>query len=237
MPERLLHFSLCLLLVLLAAAAAYGQKPNQATPDPDDEGDAVLQPAQPEPPKQVLNIDVKNGHMSVELSNVDFGTAIRAIAGKAGFKIEGSGPVFSRKLNTKFSNIEIERGVTRLLSLVQESNYMLHFNTGGAISSLEIFPATGGAASPGVRQPQRSQIPQRQLPARQQPQQPQPSAVTPPGVPVRPIRPPTRPTAPPPRPVQPQVLPDDNEEDEENVQEVPYVPPQPKQPLFAPKRR
>jgi len=254
MPDRPLFF-LFFLIVLLAAVPVFAQQQPQGPPGAGNEGQ-VAPPGQPEPPKQFLNIDVKNGQLSVELENIAFGTAIRAVAEKAGFKVEGSGEVFNRKLNTKFTNIEIERGVTRLLSLVNESNYMLHYNTGGSISSLEIFPtAAGGAASPGVRQPSRPQTPPRPQPAPQPLQPPQPSTGEPPTVPPRQIPlpvqppqpsavgprsiprvpPPTRPVAPPPRPVQPQMVPEDNV-GEEAVEEIPYTAPQPRQPLMPPRR-
>jgi hypothetical protein len=212
MPDRLLAFFLGLLLVFFSAAAESAQKPAQEAPDDDDE--ELVQPEQPEPPKQTLIIEVKNDLLNVELANVDFGTVIRQIAGKAGFKVEGSGEVFSKKLNTKFNNVEIERGIVRLLTLARETNYTFHFDTKGAIVRLELFPASVAAPS-GTRQPQRPQPPQRIQPF-PQPQVPaRPSPVTPVPSLRRPVIP-GRPTMPQPRPVQPQVFPDDEDDDDED---------------------
>jgi len=247
MPDRPL-FILLLLIVLLAAMPVCAQQQPQGRPGGGDE-EQVVQPEQPEPPKQVMNIDVKNGHLSVELANTAFGTAIRAVAEKAGFRVEGSGEVFNRKVNTKFTNIEIERGVTRLLSLVNESNYMLHYAANGSISSLEILPtAAGGAASPGIRQPSRSQIPSRPQPIpqpspgespsgspRQIPlpvQPPQPATVRPRSIPRVPPSS-TRPVIPPTQPGQPQMFPDEDA-GEEAVEEIPYI--APRQPQIPPRR-
>lgn len=227
MPDRLAYQLLCLLLVLAAASPALAAKQSQPAPDEDIED---VEPAQPEPPKQVMKIEVRDNVLDVELENVDFGSAIRSIADKAKFKVEGSGAVFGKKLNTKFSDIEIERGVTRLLTLVKESNYMIHYDTKGAISKLEIFTAgPGSPPTPGTRQAPVMQPPVRaqQMPVRQSP----PPAAA---MPSRPAPIPVRPATPAPRPVQPQVFPDDDDDDED-VEDIPYASPQ-SRPHFSPKK-
>ena len=231
MPDRLIYQLVCLLLVFTAALPASAAKQPQADPDEDVDEIEDVEPAEPEPPKQVMKIEVRDNLLDVELENVDFGSVIRSIADKAKFKVEGSGAVFGKKLNTKFSDIEIERGVTRLLSLVKERNYMIHYDTQGAISRLEIFPsAQGSSPAPGTRP-----APVMQPPVRTQPtpvrQAPQPTVT----LPTRPAPIPVRPASPAPRPVQPQVFPDDDEDDDEDVEEIPYASPQ-SRPRFAPKK-
>lgn len=234
MPDRLIYRLLCLLLVLAAAPAfGAGQTQKGAERDIDDEEEAV-ETAVPEPPKQVMNIEVRENLLSVELENVDFGSVIRAIAEKAKFRIEGSGAVFGKKLNTRFSDVEIDRGVARLLTLLKESNYSINYDTKGAISKLEILStATGGSAASGSRPATGMQTPGR--PQVQQPvrQIPAPATVIPPRplpAPVRPAAPAVRPSSPAARPVQPQVFPDDDDDDDEDVEgveSVPYVAPKP----------
>ena len=233
MPKRLMQMAFCLLLVILAVFPAQGQKPPPQNPAVT-ENDEQAEQAQPEPPKRVLNVAVTNGRLTVELVNVDFGTAIREVGGKAGFVVEGSGEVFSRKLDTKFADIEIERGVTRLLSLVNEKNYMVYYSPGGAISKINIFPSAGGA-SPSLMQPSRPQFPSRPRPPARPVQPQEPSTVVPRAIPSRPVPPSARPTAPPPTAAEPQVVPEE-EFSEENISATPYVPPQPKRPSFIPKR-
>ncbi len=233
MPKGGLLRRLSLLLMLFAAAPAQSQNlPPQ--PPPVEGKSEPAQPEQPEPPMRILNIDVTDGRLSVELVNVDFGSAIREVGGKAGFVVQGAGEVFSRKLDTKFSNIEIERGVTRLLSLVNEKNYMLYYSPEGAITKLDIYSSVG-SPSPSPLQPSRPPFPSRPRPIAR-PMRPQdPSGVVAPSIPPRPIPPPARPTAPPPRPVDPQAS-TEEQFSEDNAEAVPYVPPQPKQPFFAPRR-
>jgi len=237
MSERFLLSCLCLLLaVVIAAMPVSAQKAPQA-PKPQAALSSQEDPEpKPEPPKSVLNIEIRNDLLSVELENVDFGAAIKAVGEKAGFKIEGRGEVFSRKLNTRFTDIEVERGVLRLLTLVKESNYMLHYDTRGLISKLEIFGIESGKApsvastarqplrpTPALRQP--ADVPQTQRP------------VAAPFVPRRRIVPAVpgripRPVAPSLPAAQPSGAPktqtaDENNGEEEPVAEIPYVTPQP----------
>jgi hypothetical protein len=171
-----------------------------------------------------MKIEVKENLLNVEIENADFGSVIRSIADRAKFRIEGSAGSFARKLTTKFSDVEIERGISRLFSLAKESNYFIHYHADGTISKIQIFPAGAGtSAAPGPRQPSGVQSPP-----------PSPAIVAPP----RTQAVPARPAAPPPRAVRPQVFPDDEDDDDEDeVQAVPYIAPPPRQPLFPPKGR
>jgi len=235
MPDRLAYRLLCLLFVLAAAVSAAAAQQHQADPDDVDE-EETAQPAEPEPPRQVLHIEVNDHLLTVEIENADFGTVIRTIADKANFKIQGSGTAFGKKLNTKFSDIEIERGVSRLLTLVKESNYLIHYDTKGNISTLEIYAsAPGSPAVSGIRPLTGVQPivrPQMSLPL----QPPRPANIQP--VPVRrPVPVPVQPAAPAPRAVKPQVFPDDeDDEDDEAIEEIPYVPSQ-TAPRFTPKKQ
>lgn len=239
MSDRFTLISLCLILVFFVAMPAAAQKTPQmpgaeTAPSIPDE-----QEPQPEPPKSVLNVVITNDLLSLELENVDFGTAIRAVANRAGFKIEGSSEIFSRKLNTRFTDIEVERGVLRLLSLVNENNYMLHYDTRGKISKLDIFGMSSGRA-PSVN----SRHPLRPMPALRQPAvspespQPQRPAVVTPSPRTRRLPPSFRRRPVPSRPSPPPAVQmpgtsnsqaeDDDDDDEESVDEIPYVAPQPR---------
>lgn len=153
--------------------------PEAAPSSPDD------QEPKPEPPKHVLNVEIQDDLLSVELENVDFGAVIKAVGDKAGFRIEGRGEVFNRKLNTRFTGMEVERGVLRLLTLVKESNYMLHYDTKGLISKLEIFGIESGkapAVTPAAttRQPMRpTTVPRRPAVSTESPQPQRPATIAP----------------------------------------------------------
>lgn len=239
MSDRFSLSFLCLLVVFFAAMPASAQKAPQvpvpeAAPLAEEDHEQ-----QPEPPKSVLNVEIKNNLLSVELENVDFGTAILAVADKAGFKIEGTGEVFSRKINTRFTKIEVERGVIRLLTLVKESNYTLYYDSKGLISKLEIFgKGSGRAPSVTSRQPLSPTPALRQpavTPDSPQPQRPATVSPIPQRQPMQPVvrrrRPlPSQPAAQPATSARPQATEETEEYDEieESVNEIPYVAPQPR---------
>jgi len=241
MSDRLSLSFLCLLFVFFAAMPASAQKAPQAPGPVADPLTPEDQEPLPEPQRSVLNVEIKNELLSVKLENVDFGTAIRAVADRAGFKIEGRGETFGRKLNTRFTDIEVERGVLRLLSLVNESNFMLHYDTNGMISKLYIFGMSSGRApSVTTRQPLRSMPALRQpagspaSPLTQRPATVSPSPQTrslPPAfrrrpVPARPINQ-SQSAAQPSHPAKPAEE-DEDDEDDESVDEIPYVAPHPR---------
>ncbi len=245
MPDRFSPSVLCLMLLLFGAAEVSAQKVVQPAGTEAASAAQEDQEKPPEPPKSVLNVEIKNDLLSVELENVTFGTAIKAVADKAAFKVEGTGEVFSRKMNTRFTDIEVERGVLRLLSLVKETNYMLHYDTNGQISKLEIF-GISSAGAPGAVTRQTTPTPAFRrptitpaapaAPAVMQPQRP--ATVTPmpqprrmpPVVRRRPVisRPstPAAPAAAPSSDIKSETD-DDNDSDEEPVEVIPYVAPQP----------
>ncbi|MFA4829598.1 MAG: hypothetical protein WC855_04225 [Thermodesulfovibrionales bacterium] len=129
-----------------------------------------------EPVKSVMKIEVNDGLLSVEITDAEFGNVIKEIAEKAKFKAEISSDVALKKISTTFKNIEVERGVRRLLTIMKEKDFTISYNTAGLIDKLEIYG--GGVISRPVGNPQKN-------PARQQ--RPFQQRVTPPS----PLPPPT----------------------------------------------
>lgn len=210
------------------------------------------QTQQPAAPREVLAIEVKDDLLSVELENAEFGKVLRQIGEKKGFKVEVKGDVAYRKLSTTFRNVDLERGVQRLLTLVQEKNYSFHFDSAGALNFVDVFGGSTPSAAPGrvglAPMPTRPVI-QRAITA------PPPLPVQPitggppsfsqpprrPPVPVTTFRRPAMPAAPVASPA-PQDQPYAGEEtiyneqgNEEEVQEVPYIPAQTR-PVYIPPR-
>ncbi|TAL26020.1 MAG: hypothetical protein EPN94_04175 [Nitrospirae bacterium] len=92
-----------------------------------------------------MKIEVKDGLLSVEVSDAEFGNVMKEIAEKAKFKAEISGAVASKKITTNFKDIDVERGVRRLLTVMKEKDFTISYNTAGMIDKLEIY---GSAAKP-----------------------------------------------------------------------------------------
>lgn len=201
--------------------------------------------------KPMRFITFTEGLLSIELVDQDFGGVITEVARIAGFRIEGTAPSFQKKLTTRFEQIDLERGIARLLSLAAEKNFFMHYDQAGNLSVLEFF----GGSPAVVSSPSPTPLPQQQI------------RTTPPPPPVAPRQPVV--TSPVPRsgtpsrtipslrrirqvrpaaPAEPDMAdqngqsPETEDEPpqaepvvEEPVQEIPYVPPQ-RQPLSIPAR-
>lgn len=152
--KPLAYFCAFVFLLFLFRAISYAQPP--AAP-------ATLQDIPVEPVKSVMKIEVNDGLLSVEISDAEFGNVIKEIAEKAKFKAEISSDVAVKKISTTFKDIEVERGVRRLLTIVKEKDFTISYNTAGLIDKIEVY---GGA---GISRPVNTQ-PQTQKPSvRQKP--------------------------------------------------------------------
>lgn len=186
-------------------------------------------------------ISVQDNRLSVELVDAQFGTVIDSVAKQSGFSVVINSNVKQKKVSTKFQNIDLERGIIRLLKLVREKNYLIHYDKKGMVSKLEIYSGeavSSVAARPAVSSRPPAQRPSRVSPASRRRPTRSPAAVKP-RVPRR------RVTRPRPR-VQPPQTENINEAmenrnregvrgdlEEEPVGVVPYVPPK-QQPAFVP---
>lgn len=101
-----------------------------------------------------MSIEVKDGLLSVDLKGAQFGRVISEIANQAGFGIELTPAVESKTISTSFRDIELERAILRMLNLIGEKNYSIHYGKGGKISKLEI---TGTVAQPASTSPAQKQ--------------------------------------------------------------------------------
>lgn len=130
------------LLSLLAAAAfaavLAGASPAVQAPAGDDE---VREAAVPAP---VMKIEVSGGLLNVEVSGAAFGDVMKAVASRSGIQALVKGEVASRPVTTKFRGLELEDGIMRLLSLVQERNFFFSYDEKGGLKRIEIY----GAAAP-----------------------------------------------------------------------------------------
>ncbi|MBI5206107.1 MAG: hypothetical protein HZA11_14430 [Nitrospirae bacterium] len=114
-----------------------------------------------EPVKPVMKIEVNDGLLSVELSDAEFGNVIKEIAEKAKFKAEISNDVAVKKISTTFKDIEVERGVRRLLTIMKEKDFTISYDTAGLIDKLEIYGGAGISRPVVNTQPQKQPIRQR----------------------------------------------------------------------------
>lgn len=221
----------CLLAAWASPVPSFSQLPG-----------STVAPAVTEIPKhdnasvgKVTRVSVNANLLSVELDDAQFGNVLHSIGQQVGFAVEISGDASFRKISTKFENIEVDKGISRLLSLLGQKNYLMRYDTNGVLSKVKIYNESSIAG----------QVQAARLPAGFAPRRP---ALTPavqqtPVVPVRPSV--DRPPVPQPRIMQrpAQSFPDDQEAqntdnsalNESAVEETPYVPAN-KRPVFVPAR-
>lgn len=147
-----------------------------AADETDDINETELQPEDTE----AINITLKDNLLSVNVLDVTFEEIIRKIAAKAAFRIDGHSNFFSKIITTKFNDLEVDKGIIRIFSLAKEKNYLIYYNTKGAVTKLEIYGAETAGNVPAPVIPNASPLRRRISPPPPQPLPP---------LPVRPVAP------------------------------------------------
>lgn len=245
MLKRLFHvLTLMLAFCLVTVSFVSGVGGQLVQPETESGGVHI----QTEVQQKLMHVSIQNNNLSVELVDAEFGTVLQSIAQKSGFRVVIGGDVFNKKLNTKFEDMELERGVMRLFNLIREKNYAMKYDAKGKLDVIEIFESTASASAPAMMQPQVR--PQVQRPAFIPPMPQSDSAaslpVPAPGRRPVPIRPPSiRSRALPQVGHQPSTIqaPNNSMQEqtenepqndiEEEVKEIPYMPIQ-KRPVYIP---
>lgn len=129
------------MLVFFAGVPVFAAAAGREGETTGDEGTAL----QSEIPRPLSRVEVKNGRLSVELVDAGFGEVMQAISEKSGIKMEIAGGVYVKTVTTSFIDLDLERGIARLLSLVKEKNYMIRYDTKGMVSKVEVY---GSGATP-----------------------------------------------------------------------------------------
>jgi hypothetical protein len=152
----------------------------------------------PDAPPASPAVRVEEGRLSVRAEDAPFGTLLNEISREAGFEVELNRDVAGKTVSTSFTNVELERGIRRLFTLIGHKNYFIHYAPDGSISLLEVKGTT--SSGPAQSTPPHTRTPRRT---------PRPRSVQP--------RTPPRPTPPPPAPP--------SAERERKEREDGYVPP------------
>lgn len=96
------------------------------------------------PPEPVINVELAGGLLSVGLENAPFGKVMTEIANRAGFEVEIAKSIGAKTLTTRFEGIDLKRGILRILSLIGQRTYFMHYDKQGAIKKIEVY-ATSAA--------------------------------------------------------------------------------------------
>lgn len=96
-----------------------------------------------------FSVKVNRGRLTVKATNASFGRLMNDIAKNAGFELSISSDVASRKLSTDFSDLDLERGIQRLMGLIRHRNFFMFYGRDGNIKKIEIYGSS--VASSGSR--------------------------------------------------------------------------------------
>lgn len=98
-------------------------------------------------------VKVNRGRLSVTAENANFGSLMDKIAKDAGFEVLISPDIASKKLSTDFRDLDLERGIQRLMGLIRHRNFFMFYGRDGEIKKIEIYGAGRGSSLPVTRQP------------------------------------------------------------------------------------
>jgi hypothetical protein len=172
---------------LLAPGTAYAQVPGRPVRNLPAAAAPQVQPQpQSEMPKRESIVEVKDDKLSVDLADAEIGSVISEIAKKMNFQVEINREVYSKKVTTRFSGLDVGRGIKRLLTLAEEHNYLFRYDTSGKLSKVELLAETPSSMRQPAVPPQTSPLSRRRFrryvppqPGQAVPGQPQPAAPTP----------------------------------------------------------
>jgi hypothetical protein len=138
-------------VALLAAGTAYTEEPPLPVRNlPTAAAPPQSQPqSQSEVPGRESVIEIKDGKLNVDLLDAEIGSVISEIARKLNFQVEINRTVYTKKVTTRFSGLDVERGIKRLLTLAKENNYLFRYDTTGKLSKVELYAETPSS----LRQP------------------------------------------------------------------------------------
>ena len=147
-----------------------------------------------------LYVALQDGRLSVDLQEADMGEVLEQIGRQAGIRISG-GPSSGKKVSARFSGVELEEGIRRLLRSVSLSHIFMYASIpAGSVKisevrvlgeGKEVAPPPATPAEPGVQSNEqntgapvgkaRRQAPEVVLPVQElslEPEQGEPSEVT-----------------------------------------------------------
>jgi len=106
-----------------------------------------------------FSVKVNRGRLSVKADNARFGSLMDKIARDAGFELSISPDIAQKTLSTEFMDLDLERGIQRLMGLIRHRNFFLFYGRDGNIKKIEIYGSTGGSSGPAARPPSHPDAP------------------------------------------------------------------------------
>ena len=119
---------------------------NSLSPDLEEDIDAII--ANSAPPPLTEPVRVRSGMLTVKLESAPFGPTLEEIGRQAGFEAVITPEVASKELSTTFRDMELQKGIQRLLSLISHRNFFIYYGANDSITRIEVY-GTGAVQKPG----------------------------------------------------------------------------------------
>jgi hypothetical protein len=168
--------------------------------------------------------------LSVEAYNMRFGDILEEVGRQAGFETSISPEIASRELSTAFRDLEMQKGIQRLLSLISHRNYFIYYGPDDSITKIEVYE-TDQAGSIGKQPAKRMKVAPKAIKSKRSSRRRAPARTARPVVKRSPT--PPRPAAPSRSTQVPQRTPAPPPEEFEDDLDIPYIVPQ-QEPQYIP---
>ena len=86
-------------------------------------------------------VRVRSGMLTVKLEGAAFGQTLEEIGRQAGFEVAVSPEIASKQLSTTFRDMELQKGIQRLLSLISHRNFFIYYGADDSITRIEVYYA------------------------------------------------------------------------------------------------
>ena len=107
--------------------------------DTEENLDAII--ANAVAPPLTEPVRVRSGMLTVKLEGAAFGQTLEEIGRQAGFEVAVSPEIASKQLSTTFRDMELQKGIQRLLSLISHRNFFIYYGADDSITRIEVYYA------------------------------------------------------------------------------------------------
>ncbi len=121
---------------------------NNPSPLMEEDIDALI--ANSVPPPLTEPVRVRSGMLSVKLEGALFGPTLQEIGRQAGFEAVITPEIAQKELSTTFRDMDLQKGLQRLLSLISHRNFFIYYGANDSITRIEVY-GSGEVQKPGRR--------------------------------------------------------------------------------------
>jgi hypothetical protein len=93
-----------------------------------------------------LDVRIRDASLSVDAHQAELGRIIDEISKQADFELSMSPELRSRKLSVTFKEVDIEKGIRRLLSLADLKSFIVEYAQDGSVNKLRVFKRSSAVA-------------------------------------------------------------------------------------------